>query len=685
MVNYGVEYRDPNPLTGADVLHIKQMIQNDKFEEAANYVADFVKHKMIGASVRASLALWVEVIGGTANGLKVIATAAEKLAKDNDKRLDAGIGALTKDSEVVIARGDFPVLDKRLTHMEETMATQADLQFTTTRATLRRLGQKYRQQGVIASNAQGFAALNDKIAVQYFQNYSPLDTNIGTLVKFDVATGEEIISNEVQGYHGNAMTYNQDDGMLYLAAANGKGSGTILQISPDDLEVKKSIDLTSTMKVEQAHSIGYDNIDKIYVVADNKTLDFYDSDWKLSYTLSWSDIIGFEPHWMQGVQCNGDTLYWIGGRKSQIWSFKIDKDDKSLKFKTIYTFDDFQENLYPTGEIEGLGFNNQTGKIYVCSHISVANFGGLTEYFETGMDFKSVELSSTVVTHQTTNAKQIDLYAGGATSYNPDGTQQNPFASLLEATTCMRSPYVPFPYLKLNADFPDETLVFASVHDAMFSPLGHQIKAAVIVNSSNLYLTELQTTGWSHWNTNALYVYNSIVRINNFRALNLENELKVKDSIYIERSTMFGNFNNNNNNIAIYNSELTVPSVVAQIVKENRMSRLHGKHLMGVGRIQSVSNVSDLSISDFLYYDQMNVQITAQINDKAVVFNLSSEIGSSTVDLVGFAQKAGVMYLCSFHYVKDNADNTTIDFYQFPSMNKVSPSGYAIDATVSDR
>ena len=600
------------------------------------------------------------------------------------KKLDSGIGALTQDSEVVIARGDFPVLDKRLAHMEDTMATKADLQFTTTQATLRRLGQKYRQQGIVASNAQGFASVGENIVVQYFQNYAPLDTDYGTLVKFDIRSGQELLSKEIHGYHGNAMTYNSDDDMLYLTTANGVGSGTILKISPETLEVKEEINLIDTMQVTQAHSIGYDNVDKLYVVTDNKTIDFYDTDWQLSYTLQWLDYAGFEPNWMQGVQCNGDTLYWLGGQKSQIWVYKIDKQNQSLVFKTIYTFDDFQENLYPTGEIEGLGFNNENGKIYVASHISVSNFGGLTEYFETNADFKTVGLSSTAVPHQTTYAKPINLYASRSTNYNPDGTQNNPFASLLEATVCMRSPYIPFPSLILDDDFPDETLVLTNVNNAMFSAAGHTVKAAVIVNCDNLYMSQLNTIGWSHWNVNALYIYNSDIRINSLTANNVADDAKVVDAIYMERSKVYMNAANAQLSVNLANSDLTTTAPFAKITKQNVSSQVHGLIPMGTGSITDINNVANLSMADFLYYKNIVVRVTAKINDTNVVFPLTANIMSNTVNLIGLTQSAGLMYLCSFHYVKDDKSNTTIDFYQFPSMNKLTSVNYSIDAKVTD-
>src|SRR5699024_8967717 len=143
----------------------------------------------------------------------------------------------------------------------------------------------------------------------------------------------------------------------------------------------------------------------------------------------------------------------------------------------------------------------------------------------------------------------------------------------------------------------------------------------------------------------------------------------------IERSIVFGNFDTSDSkNIMVRNSELTIPNIGERITKENSVARLHGKNRMGTGRITDVKNVTNLSTNDFLYYDQMSVQITAQINDKTVAFNINADINSSIVDLIGYAQHAGIIYLCAFHYVKDNADNTTIDFYKVPSMNKVLPT-----------
>lgn len=610
-----------------------------------------------------------------------------KWAYSFEERVSNLINGVEQPNEIVDAHLSgstgmkFKTITDRMNYMEDNAATKEDLQFSTSYATLRRLGQKYRKQGSIASNAQGFASLGNQIVVQYFQNRAPLDTNYGQLVQFDVTDGNEIVSNEIKGFHGNAMTYNSDDQMLYLVTSDGKGDGRILQISSDTLEIRQEIDLSEKMKVTQVHSIGYDNVDKMFVVTDNQTLDFYDNDWNRLYTLQWVDFVDFEPDWMQGVQCNGDMLYWIGGRKSQIWTFKIDKKNKDLLFKTIYTFDDFQENLYPTGEIEGMGFNYENGKVYICSHISVGNYGGLTEYFETNANFRTVGRGSQSVTHQTTNPEPVIMYAGANGNYNPDGTKDNPFASLLEATTCMRTPYTPFVQLTLLSAF-DETLYLVNVNDAMILAQNHAVKGVVIINSRNVYTPYLHTTSYSHWHYNALYIYNSQVRINSFEADDISSEPSAEEYVHIERSSVFTN-TFSGTTTKLVNSTLEASGYIDNVTKENSVSLLRGYRKLG--RAKNMDDTAKFQIPDFSYYKKMDVYIQTGFNGSKVNFHVSSFIDGGVVSFIGFTEVASVRYLVSFHYANGNPKSTAIKFFDLNNLTHVlKPESYSIDAFVSD-
>lgn len=312
-------------------------------------------------------------------------------------------------------------------------------------ATMHRLGRKYHTPGTTGSVAQGFAGLGGTKVVQYYQNVIPLDVTKGTLTMFDVETGVEDLSNEIQGYHGNSMTYNSKDGFLYLAPSEDTSSGSavklksIIKIDPKTLTINETIDLSGITGLPEVHAVGYDNVDDCFVISDNKTMEFYDSSWKLKFTIKWSDLIGYDPGYMQGVQVNGTSLYWIGGRRSQIWHYDIDFQNQKLTYRTTYIFDKFQEGLYPTGELEGLAFNDN-GKIYISSENSIGGWGGLTQFYETNSSFKIPISGSTVVSIKNNNPNTIDYYVGKNDNYNPDGTSSNPFSSMVEACVCIGNP-----------------------------------------------------------------------------------------------------------------------------------------------------------------------------------------------------------------------------------------------------
>ncbi|EIW14318.1 phage minor tail protein [Lactiplantibacillus pentosus KCA1] len=582
-------------------------------------------------------------------------------------------------------------LDKALKQFEDHFASlqskvDASVASATTFATMHRLGQKYRTQGSIASNAQGFAGLGGMTVVQYFQNFEPMDQQYGTLVKFNVETGTEILSNEIKGYHGNSMTYNAKDGMLYMAMAEDSTDvdtvqkKKVLQIDPATLTIKNTIDLTAKTALPIIHSIGYDSADDCFIVADNKTMEFYDSSWTLQFTIQWADLIGYEPGFMQGVQVHGSNLYWIGGRKSQIWAYTIDYDNKSLTYRTTYSFDDFQEGLYPTGELEGLAFNDN-GSIYVCSHITVGKWGGLTQYFVTNDNFKVPIAGSTLVAIQSVSPSPTEFFVGNNTAYNPDGTKSNPFASLLEATTCMRTPYTPFKKLTMLTDM-DDTLALIDIDNAMLNTQSHKVKATVIINCSNLYIPSLQMTGYSRYKMNALYVYNSQARINDLNCPDLTANPDVTEAVHIERSNVFIQ-DNSKARINLYNSTFDTAGSTYNLTKDNFMSKMLGNQVLGT--ITNVANSNKLSSKDFAYYSMMNAHITAQISGNAVDFNLSAPITGGFVNLIGYSQSSDVIYLCAFHYVKDSPATTTLEFFSLPAFTKVTPASYSITATVSDK
>lgn len=553
-------------------------------------------------------------------------------------------------------------------------------------ATMHRLGRKYHAQGTTGSTAQGFAGLGGTKVVQYFQNYDPLDVTKGTLTMFDVETGVEDLSNEIQGYHGNSMTYNSKDGFLYLAPAEDTSSGSvvhlknILKIDSETLTVNETIDLSEITGLTEIHAIGYDNVDDCFVISDNKTMEFYDSSWKLKFTIKWSDLIGYDPWYMQGVQVNGTSLYWIGGRKSQIWHYDIDYSNQKLVYRTTYVFGKFQEGLYPTGELEGLAFNDN-GKIYVSSAINIGSWGGLSQFYETNSSFKIPVSGSTVVSIQNSEPYTIDFHVGNNTNYNPDGTYSNPFSSMLEACVCIGSPSTAVKQLTLLNNMSDETLTFVGIDNVMVKTQGFSVKAAVFINCNHIYVDNLITTGFSAWKNNALYMLHSDVRFNGWTCADLTSNSIVKEDAHIERCNVYLQ-DNSNARIGLYNSTMDAAGNTNGVIKQNQMSKLLGNKVTGTTK--SVTSSDALVSKDLTYYAKIKANIAVTINGTDFTFYLDGQVTSGTINLVGYTRVTGVIYMCVFHFAYNSQKDSTLEVYDVPKFTKQTISKYSITVSVTD-
>lgn len=552
-------------------------------------------------------------------------------------------------------------------------------------ATMHRLGRKYHTPGTTGSVAQGFAGLGGTKVVQYYQNVIPLDVTKGTLTMFDVETGVEDLSNEIQGYHGNSMTYNSKDGFLYLAPSEDTSSGSavklksIIKIDPKTLTINETIDLSGITGLPEVHAVGYDNVDDCFVISDNKTMEFYDSSWKLKFTIKWSDLIGYDPGYMQGVQVNGTSLYWIGGRRSQIWHYDIDFQNQKLTYRTTYIFDKFQEGLYPTGELEGLAFNDN-GKIYISSENSIGGWGGLTQFYETNSSFKIPISGSTVVSIKNNNPNTIDYYVGKNDNYNPDGTSSNPFSSMVEACVCIGNPSTAVKQLNLLNNM-DGSLTLVGVDNIMVKTQGFSVNAAVFINCNNIYVDYLYTSGSSGWNNNALYILHSNVRINGWTCADLTGNTSITEDAHIERSDVFLQ-DNSNLRIGLYNSTMRSTGNSNGVVKQNQMSKLIGNKVTGT--IKNVTSSNALITSDFYYYTNIKAKVDVTISGNTFTFNLAGQVKTGIIDLVGYARSFGVIYMCVFHFSTDAQQNSTLEVYNVPGFTKQTLGSYSINVSVTD-
>lgn len=590
-------------------------------------------------------------------------------------------------SKVVVDNKDGSIIVNNTSYVP---AKQSDIQYQTTLANMRRLGQKYVSPGGLGASAQGFCALNSETVVQYCQNTSGHDQQQGILKKFNVKTGDEILSNTIKGYHGNSMTYNSNNGMCYLAMAEDTG-GTetaqrtkVLQIDPSDLTIKNTIDLTSKTSLPIIHCIGYDSKDNIYVVGNNSQMEFYDSSWNLKFSKNWVDILGYTPAYMQGVQVNGNVLYWIGGRKSEIWVYTIDYENKNIIFKTQYSFNDFQENLYPTGEIQGIGFNNDAGEVYLTSSVSIAGWVGFTQYFVTSMAFKTIQSGPSLVPYVYANTLPIKFYVGGSgTSYNPDGSQGNPFNSLLEAETCLMSPSLPSKKLTLLGNT-SEILVMTKLDNFEFDGNGFTVRAAVVANCKNSTITNLSTVGYSGYKNAALYIYDSIIRINSQTSTGLSGISAVSYEDIFENSTVTNTVSLTDIRTSLVKSNLYLTAPSTKVYKDG-LSKVYG--LVNVGTFTDIKNPTNVDLSNMLDYNTVNIiahVTTSSGSNLGFKGNSMVNSYSSVINLTTFTISANVVYLLVMHYVRDIPANSTFQVYKMSDFSLMPTNSYSTTIYLSD-
>ena len=287
-----------------------------------------------------------------------------------------------------------------------------------------------------------------------------------------------------------------------------------------------------------------------------------------------------------------------------------------------------------------------------------------------------------LVSIQNADPDTIDFCVGNNSAYNPDGTASNPFASLLEASVCLRTPSTPFKQLTLLNDIPDETLALVNVNNIMVKTQGFSVKAAVILSCNNIYFDQLKAGGYSKYKMNALYVFNSNIRLNGWQCADLSTNTDVTEDVHIERSQVYLQ-DNSKSRIGLYNSTMDSAGSTYHLVKQNVMSKLLSNQVLGT--ISDVKNASQLVTNDFSYYANMNATVSVNIAGTSFAFNLSAPITPGTVNLIGYAEVQGTIYMCAFHYAYTVPANSTLEIYSLPAFTKVTPVSYSITATVSDK
>ena len=183
--NNGVDYRDSTPLSQADIDNINHLITKGDYEAVGQHISDWLKHKKMGKAVRSALSLWSENTGLILNKTKTVADNATDLSIQTKKDLEKGMGALTSDSEVVTARGDYPLLGDRLLAFNDSidnnnLSTKSLSNFTQMKEleigrTANLNDQKFKISDTPINSPNNYSTFkldNGKFAYRYFDHYN---------------------------------------------------------------------------------------------------------------------------------------------------------------------------------------------------------------------------------------------------------------------------------------------------------------------------------------------------------------------------------------------------------------------------------------------------------------------------------------------------------------------------------
>lgn len=285
------------------------------------------------------------------------------------------------------------------------------------------------------SHANGFAYIGDGNVVFAPTPYN-IYNNMAKLQVVNIATGNVVREAVLPLGHANGMTYNPDNGKLYIGGCADWDESTQGFIdSKKIVEVDYyTLNITNTVEVENVvNSVAYDKVThKLYGFASPHLYEF-DEDYNI---VNSQDIVyPFRFLTGQSIEVNNNILYRIVAQPNIIACYDIPTN----KFINAYNLPDYLDEAYRTGEAEDLTYYN--GDLYFLSN----NLG-----CQNG-DLRWVNIAKTSVEHNTIISNfnyeyarvnwAINIYIDNTRNIpNPDGTSEKPFKELVEAIDFIGSP-----------------------------------------------------------------------------------------------------------------------------------------------------------------------------------------------------------------------------------------------------
>lgn len=403
---------------------------------------------------------------------------------------------------------------------------------TTSNLSLKRQGRKFfKVEEGIYHNAQAMCYLGNDIILQSYQLYHG---NKLKLEKMNINTGEVISSNVIDGFHGNGMCYNSNDGYVYITPAHNYGASvtfkSIIKVDKETLTIVDTIDLSNKTSLSYIHSIGYDEIKDRYVVNNKNSFEVYDKQWNLikSFTCEYE----YKENRFQTITVKNGNIYQILSAPETIVIIDLEEEE----IISIINVDKWHEKIFSLGEIEGIYVLNDNEDILITSITNLTNNvgGNLVQFWKGNLKINNVN-SNIQMNFQ--NAQEVsEIWLGENSSFNPNGSKSNPFNITTEASITLCSPFLSHKSLNFSSSF-DDTLVFTeNCSNLVVNTNGNSVKALICLFADNIYFHEIKTTGYSGYNNNAIYLYMSNVVINGVTPEGIDSNFTYY--AHIERSTV---------------------------------------------------------------------------------------------------------------------------------------------------
>lgn len=288
------------------------------------------------------------------------------------------------------------------------------------------------------SHANGFCMIDENtIAISMIEGSHNYLNNNAKIQVIDITSGtivKEVIGNFG---HANDLAYNKEDNLLYVAGCSTyTGNGTLIEnnrlfiLNYDNLTIVDTIEFDFNIA-----GVSYDKITKkLYVNFHSIVYEINKTDYSIIKTINLENVeiyggVG------QTVKIENDIIYKITAFPNMITIFNINGE-----YTNTFAFNDFMDELYYIGELEGAEIIGDD--IYFMSDNHNMNRSPLA----------MIQVGKTSLTRniQNNNAFVNNAPYGNLTIYvdnstnnlNPNGSDINRFKELVEAIMFLNSPTV---------------------------------------------------------------------------------------------------------------------------------------------------------------------------------------------------------------------------------------------------